>query len=127
MLLNDIYKGYIDREATPEKLSKMTLGLNIGVTVIGIVIALSFGSIVSVLSNTYMFLCAACLIPFLGGILWKKGTPSGAVASSIVGVGFELLELLGIYALPYSTITVFIPSLIAFAAVSMMTQKQLVD
>lgn len=127
VLLNDIYKGYIDRDATPEKLSKMTLGLNIGVTVIGIVIALSFGSIVSVLSNTYMFLCAACLIPFLGGILWKKGTPSGAVASSIVGVGFELLELLGIYALPYSTITVFIPSLIAFAAVSMMTQKQLID
>lgn len=125
VLLNDIYKGYIDRDATAQKLSKMTLGLNITVTLIGIVIALSFGSIVSVLSNTYMFLCAACLIPFLGGILWKKGTPSGAVASSIVGVGFELLELLGIYALPFSTITVFIPSLIAFIAVSLATQKQL--
>lgn len=123
VILNDIYKGRINPDASQEKLSKMTLGLNVIVALIGIVIALSFGSIVSVLSNTYLFLCAACLIPFLGGILWKKGTHMGAIASSFVGVAFVLLQMLGIYTLPYSTITVFIPSLFAFVAVSLMTQK----
>lgn len=124
ILLRGIYKGHINKTASDRQLSKMTLGLNIVVIGFSICIAIVSTSVINTLSNTYLFLSAACLIPFLGGWLWKKATPAGAVSSSVVGVIIVILQMLGIYTLPYYAITLFIPSLIVFAAVSLMTQKK---
>lgn len=124
IILKDIYKGHINKSATDKQLSKMTLGLNVIVITLGILLAISSSSIIGLMANTYIFLCAACLVPFLGGWLWKKATTAGAVSSSIVGVIFALLQFANIYTLPYSAITIFVPSLIAFVIVSLMTQKK---
>lgn len=124
IILKDIYKGHINKAATDKQLSKMTLGLNVVVITLGILLAISSSSIIGLMANTYIFLCASCLVPFLGGWLWKKATTAGAVSSSIVGVIFTLLQFANIYTLPYSAITIFIPSLVAFVVVSLMTQKK---
>lgn len=124
VLLNDLYRNHINKSVTEERLSKMTLGLNIIITAIGIVIALTATSLVGLLSNTYLFLTAACLVPFLGGRIWKGGTTAGAVTSSAVGVVFCLLQMAGIYTLPYSAVTLFIPSLVAYVVVSLCTGKK---
>lgn len=123
VLLNDLYKNHINKNATPELLSKMTLGLNVIVCAIGIVLALTSSSLVGLLSNVYVFLCGACLVPFLAGRWWKGGTNAGAIGASIVGSIFSILEMTGIFSLPYSGITVFIPSLIAYIIVSLATQN----
>lgn len=124
IILKDIYKGHINKAATDKQLSKMTLGLNVVVITLGILLAISSSSIIGLMANTYIFLCASCLVPFLGGWLWKKATTAGAVSSSIVGVIFTLLQFSNIYTLPYSAITIFIPSLIVFVVVSLFTQKK---
>lgn len=124
VILNDLYCNHINKSVTDEKLSKMTLGLNVIITAIGIIFTLNATSLVGLLSNTYLFLCAACLVPFLGGRIWKHGTTAGAVTSSAVGVVFCLLQMTGVYTLPYSAVTLFVPSLIAYVAVSLFTGKQ---
>lgn len=127
ILLRGVYKGHINKKATDQQLSKMTLGLNIVVIAFSIGIALVSTSVVNTLANTYLFLSAACLIPFLGGWLWKKATTAGAVLSSLVGVVIVLLQMLGIYTMPYYAITLFVPSLIVFVVVSLLTQKNVPD
>ena len=124
IILKDIYKGHINKNATDAQLSKMTLGLNVVLIILGILLAVSSSSIIGLMANTYLFLCASCLVPFLGGWLWKKATTAGAVVSSIVGVIFTVLQFADIYTLPYSAITLFIPSLIVFVVVSLFTQKK---
>lgn len=123
VVLRGIYQGHVNKNASDKQLSKMTLGLNVVVILVGILIALNSESVVNVLSNTYLFLCAACLIPYLGGWAWKGATTAGAVASSVVGVLMVVIQMLGIYTLPYYSITLFIPSLVVFIIVSLLTRK----
>lgn len=121
VLLNDFYRRRINPDVTDKQLSKMTLGLNVIICVVAIGFAVTATSLVGLLSNCYLFLEGACLVPFLGGRWYKGATKQGAIASSIVGAGIAVLEMFGIFSLPYSAITLFIPSLIAFVIVSMMT------
>ena len=124
VLLKDMYKAHINKQATDSQLSKMTIGLNVIVTTISIFFALTATSLVNLLSNSYLFLEAACLVPFLAGRWYKGGTKEGAVASAIVGSIFALLQIFGIFTLPYYAITIFIPSLIVYVVVSLFTQKK---
>lgn len=124
VVLRGVYQRHINKDASDQQLSKMTLGLNIVVIGVSVFIALNSASVVNVLSNTYLFLCAACLIPYLGGWIWKKATTAGAVASSVVGLLIVVIQMLNIYTLPYYSITLFIPSLITFVVVSLFTQKE---
>lgn len=124
VLIKDLYHKHINPQADEKALSKMTLGLNLVVAGVGIAFALTAGSLVDLLANVYLFLCAASLVPFLAGRLWKGGTAAGSIASSIVGCAFALMEIAGIYSLPYSGITLFIPALIAYVVVSLATGKK---
>ena len=124
LLLNDIYKNYINKNATGEQMSKMTLGLNVIVTIGAIAFAATASSLVGLLSNCYLFLEAAILVPYMGGQWYKGGTTQGAIAASVVGMVIATLEMFGIFALPYSALTMFIPGVIVFVIVSMMTQKK---
>lgn len=123
VLLNDLYRNHINKNVTDKQLSKMTLWLNIGVTLIGIFFALTATSLVNLLSNTYLFLCGACLVPLVGGRVWKGGNRAGAIAASIVGITCVVLHMLNILVLPYYAVTLFVPSLIAYVIVSLATKK----
>lgn len=122
-LLNDIYVAYINPECPEEKLRKVTLPLNIIVTALASVIALNFDSIVGLLSAALTFMTSSCLVPFIGGLIWKRATSKGASVAAVVGFAFYTLEFLGIFVLPYSGITILLPGLITFIAVSLMTTE----
>jgi len=124
LVLNDIYKLHINKNATDEQLTKLTLPLNLIVTAICIIFAATASSLLGLLSSSYLFLEGAVLVPLMGGRWYKKGTTQGAIAASIVGMLIAVLEMFGIFALPFSAITMFIPSGIAFVVVSMATQKK---
>jgi len=125
-VLKDLYKKHINKSASDEQLNKLTLPLNIVIVGACIAMAATGASVISLLSMSYLFLEAAVLVPFMGGRAWKGGTTQGAIASSIVGMLFAVLEIAGIFALPFSAITIFIPAGIVFVIVSMMTQKKAV-
>lgn len=124
MYLNDIYTALINPQANQEKLRKWTLPMNIIATAAGVIVALSFSSIISLLSNALTFVNASCLVPFLGAILWKGANKHGAIAGAAIGFIFALLSFLNIYHLPYEGMTIFLPSLIVFLVVCLLTQNK---
>lgn len=121
VLTRDIWLDTLHHEADEKQLSKITLVLNILFIGICTVLALVFTSIIGLLSSVYSFLAAACFVPFVGGIFWKKGTTKGAIAASVVGVLFVIGTWLGL-TLPMASIFPILPSAIAYFVVSLLTQ-----
>jgi Na+/proline symporter len=80
-------------------------------------------SILGLLNSVYSFLAAACFVPFVGGVLWKKGNSHGAVAASVVGVATVLVGWMGV-SFPAPMVFPILPSAVAYAVVSLGTQGQ---
>lgn len=68
--------------------------LIMGVGVIGTAIALN--NVVEALTVAYNLLVGGLLVPILGGLLWKRGTVHGALASVAVG-GLAVIGLMAAY------------------------------
>lgn len=120
VLTKDILLGTMKKQYSEKQLSKITLGLNIVTAVIGVGLAMNATSILNILNSFYSFIAAACFIPFVGGILWKKGSSKGAVAASVAGVITVILGWLGVSMPSLGGFFPCIPSAIAFVIVSLI-------
>lgn len=128
VLTRDIWQGTLKKNPTEAELKKITLGVNIGFMVTSTALALSASSILGLLNSVYSFLAAACFVPFVGGVAWKRGTASGAVAASIVGVATVLIGWIPGMVFPFGSIIpggIFpvIPSAIAYIIVSLFSKN----
>ncbi|UKY50376.1 sodium:solute symporter [Streptomyces inhibens] len=95
--------------------------LLMGVAVI--VIAIALNNVVEALTLAYNVLVGGLLVPILGGLVWKRGTAAGALASVVVGgvTVIGLMITLGVLAnepIYYGLIA----SLVAYLAVSLATK-----
>ena len=127
VLTRDIWQGTLKKNPTEAQLKKITLGVNIGLMATSTALALSASSILGLLNSVYSFLAAACFVPFVGGLAWKRGTAAGAVAASIVGVATVLISWTGVV-FPFGSIIpagIFpvIPSAIAYIIVSLCSKN----
>ncbi|MFJ9374170.1 sodium:solute symporter [Streptomyces sp. NPDC101455] len=61
-----------------------------------IVTAIALNNVVEALTVAYNLLVGGLLVPILGGLLWKRGTAQGALASVIVG-GLAVVGLMATY------------------------------
>lgn len=127
VLTRDIWQGTLKKNPTEAQLKKITLGVNIGFMATSTALALSASSILGLLNSVYSFLAAACFVPFVGGLAWKRGTAAGAVAASIVGVATVLISWTGVV-FPFGSIIpagIFpvIPSAIAYIIVSLCNKN----
>ena len=127
VLTRDIWQGTLKKNPTEAQLKKITLGVNIGFMATSTALALSASSILGLLNSVYSFLAAACFVPFVGGLAWKRGTAAGAVAASIVGVATVLISWTGVV-FPFGSIIpagIFpvIPSAIAYIIVSLCSKN----
>ena len=122
-LTRDIWQGALKKNPTEAQLKKITLGVNIGFMGISTILALSSSSILGLLNSVYSFLAAACFVPFVGGVFWKKGNAKGATAASIAGVITVIISWFGV-SYPIPTFFPIIISAVAFVAVSLATQEK---
>lgn len=127
VLTRDIWQGTLKKNPTEAQLKKITLGVNIGFMATATALALSASSTLGLLNSVYSFLAAACFVPFVGGLAWKRGTAAGAVAASIVGVATVLISWTGVV-FPFGSIIpagIFpvIPSAIAYIIVSLCSKN----
>ena len=83
VLTRDIWQGALHKNPSEKQLKKITLVINILFMGSSTILALSSGSILGLLNSVYSFLAAACFVPFVGGIVWKR-----ADARSAPGVTF---------------------------------------
>ena len=121
--IHNVYQGMINPKASPQNCRKIMLGVDLVVCVIGILLALHMNDIIQLLSLGYSLLTAGCLIPFIGGIIWKQGTTAGALASSLVGMAASAASSLGLLPLPYPSVTAIALSAAAFVLVGQLTLK----
>lgn len=126
VLTRDIWQGALKKTPSEAHLKKITLGVNVAFMGVSTALALSASSILGLLNSVYSFLAAACFVPFVGGVLWKRGNTQGAVAASAVGVATVLIGWAGV-TFPIPVVFPIIPSAIAYVAVSLTTQKRQVS
>ncbi|MET8408039.1 sodium:solute symporter [Streptomyces sp. NPDC005195] len=94
--------------------------LVMGVAVIGTAIALN--NVVEALTVAYNLLVGGLLVPILGGLLWKRGTAQGALASVVVG-GLAVVGLMGVYGVLANEPVYYglLSSLVVYVIVSLVT------
>ncbi|MFD9000479.1 sodium:solute symporter [Streptomyces sp. NPDC059582] len=83
-----------DEDAHDEVRGNRVFILIMGVAVIATAIALN--NVVEALTVAYNLLVGGLLVPILGGLLWKRGTVHGALASVVVG-GLTVIGLMAAY------------------------------
>ena len=121
--VNDIYYKTLNPKADQKFLGRLSMVVTLVSGVISLALAISSSSILSLLSSTYALMNAGALVMVLGGILWKKGTKEGAIASAVCGMAMIILSNMGV-PIPYISFTSLIPAIIAYVVVSLMTQKK---
>lgn len=116
-----VYQGMFHPEADDGTCRRMMFVTNLAVGAAGICIALTMDDIIQVLSAGYSLIIDGCLVPFLGGVLWEKGSTRGALAASAVGMAACLADFFGLIALPWASLTCVALSILAFLVVSPLT------
>lgn len=83
---NDIYKIYINKEASDKKVLRVTQITMAVVGLLGMIVALTnTNSIIAVLMFSFTLRAGGSFIPYIVGHYWKKASWAGAIASVIVG------------------------------------------
>ena len=95
--------------------------LLMGVAVI--VTAIALNNVVEALTVAYNLLVGGLLVPILGGLLWKRGTVQGALASVAVG-GVAVIVLMATHGILANEPVYYglLASLVAYVAVSLATK-----
>ncbi|MFH0519584.1 sodium:solute symporter [Streptomyces sp. M41] len=95
--------------------------LLMGIAVIATAIALN--NVVEALTVAYNLLVGGLLVPILGGLLWRRGTAHGALASVVVG-GVAVIALMATHGILANEPVYYglLSSLAAYLAVSLMTK-----
>ncbi|KQW15590.1 sodium:solute symporter [Streptomyces sp. Root369] len=120
---NDIWSRLRGRRAEGERdevRGNRAFILVMGVAVICTAIALN--NVVEALTVAYNLLVGGLLVPILGGLLWKRGTAQGALASVIVG-GLAVIGLMAGYGILANEPVYYglLASLVVYVAVSLAT------
>ncbi|GGX64390.1 sodium:solute symporter [Streptomyces minutiscleroticus] len=107
-------------EAHDEVKGNRAFILVMGVAVI--VTAIALNDVVEALTVAYNLLVGGLLVPILGGLLWRRGTAAGALASVAVG-GLAVVGLMAAYGILANEPVYYglLASLAAYAVVSLAT------
>ena len=114
IFVHDIYQKLLVPQADSKTCKRVMLAADLFVFSISIYLALQMNDIISLLSMGYSLVAAGCLVPFLGGILWPRGTSKGAALASACGMLASLADSLGLIHLPYACITSVLLSAVAY-------------
>ena len=122
-IVHDLYQKSINPKATDRQCTILSYVVTVAVGLFGMYVALSFTTIIGLLSFTYSILVASSLVPVLGGFFWKGATPLGAACAMITGVAVLFLGRYGVINIPYAALTAGIPALFVFVIVSLAGPK----
>lgn len=117
--VHDIYQGMLAPQADSKTCRRLMLVVDVAACGVAILLALRMNDIIQLLSMGYSILAAGCLVPFFGGVLWKRGTTAGALASAVVGIAATVGSTLGLIHLPYASITSVALAAVVFVGVSL--------
>lgn len=124
IFVHDIYQGMLNGRAGSSGCRRLMLAVDGVVCAVSILLALRMNDIIQLLAMGYSLMAAGCLVPFLGGVLWKRGNTAGALAAACVGITATLAASAGWIHLPYRCITSILLSAVVYIAVSLLTGRR---
>ena len=116
----------MDELKDEQKLLNISRNFTVIIGILGLLIALVMPGIIDALIYSYTMYSAGVFIPVIGGVLWKKATREGALASLIIGSIVALwgiltkADILGAPAEIYAALI----SLLIFVVVSLATWEK---
>jgi SSS family solute:Na+ symporter len=123
-IVHDFYQKTLNPKASDQQCKILSYAVTVGVGIFATYVALSFTTIIGLLSFTYSVLVAATLAPVLAGFFWDGANSKGAICGMITGVAVLFLNRFGIVTFPYAALTASIPALIVLVVVSIATAKK---
>ncbi|MBL7576157.1 solute:Na+ symporter, SSS family [Peptoniphilus asaccharolyticus DSM 20463] len=103
---NDIYKIYLNKDASSDKVMRTTQITMVIVGIFGWFIAFTnTKSIISILMFSFTLRAAGSFFPYIFGLYWSKSSEAGTIASLITGsavvLGFQYIPVLSEFAKNY--------------------------
>ena len=117
----DLYQQIFRPRASDKHLLKVSTTITVLIGLFALGVTYLFPVIIDLFLVSYAIMVCGGLIPLVGGLLWGEGTEKGAWAAFIVGTTFVLLNVLKVIDVPYFYIVGLIPALVAYVAVSLLT------
>jgi SSS family solute:Na+ symporter len=134
LLCEDVYHRYINKKATPRGLFVVGLVATTIITVLAFGVGATLPDMLWVLWLAADILACGCLVPLIGGFVWKRANEAGALAGMIVGAVFAFYNYVGdLFGIevprPWPEYPFYLPvgvlfSAIAFIIVSLATKPQ---
>lgn len=120
---NDIYKIYINKDATNKDIMRMTKIVMLIIGILGWAIAMTnTKNIINLLMFSFTLRAAGAFFPYVFGLYWKKSSLEGTIASLVIGS--LVVVLLEQTSLSFFGLTPIIPgllaSLVVFVGVSLL-------
>ncbi|EFL32306.1 sodium:solute symporter [Streptomyces viridochromogenes DSM 40736] len=125
---NDIWsrlRGIVKAPAEGQEEHDEVKGNRLFILIMGLAVictAIAIDNVVEALTVAYNLLVGGLLVPILGGLLWKRGTVYGALASVVVG-GLAVIVLMATYGILANEPVYYglLASLAAYLVVSLAT------
>ena len=122
LFTSDVYKRFVDPDASDETYTRVSRAFVVGLGVIMIYAAVAIGNVVQALVLAYDLLTGSIFIPIFAAFFWERSTWQGALSSIVVSA---LVVVASIWAYGFSSNLPIVYGLAAsatvFVAVSLVT------
>lgn len=122
--VHNIYQGMINPNADSVHCRRLMIAVDLTACAIGVFLALRMSDIIQVMTLGYSMVTSGCVVPYLGGRLWKGGTGAGALAACFTGIGAVLANAMGLIQLPYPSVSAIVLSAAAFVLGSLLIKSK---
>ena len=122
LLTNDIYKRFLDADASDRRYTRVSRVLVVGLGGVMIYAAVAIGNVIDALTLAYDLLTGCIFVPIMGASFWTRATWQGAIGL-IVASGLVVLATLWVVGF-VSNLPILYgleTSIVTFVGVSLLT------
>lgn len=100
-VVTDILERFMPIKGHEKKILRYSQVATFAIGAIALLIAMSMQNVLELMLLSYAFMVSGLFVPVLGGMYWKRSTPTAAFWSMLLGGGTTLGLILAGYQLPY--------------------------
>jgi len=100
-VVTDILERFIPLKGDEQKILRYSQIATFIIGAIALLIAMSMQNVLELMLLSYAFMVSGLFVPVIGGMYWKKSTPTAAFWAMLLGGGTTMALVLTPYELPY--------------------------
>ncbi len=100
-VVTDILERFLPIKGNEKKILRYSQVATLIIGGIALLIAMSMKNVLELMLLSYAFMVSGLFVPVIGGMYWKRSTPTAAFWAMLLGGGTTLVLILTQYQLPY--------------------------